>query len=242
MADDTKVSRRSFLKTTGIAAGAAALGTMALPMVGAAAQHEGHSHGASEDVNLHRGKMFFTNTLEFSILSSAAERIFPKDELGPGAIELAVPYFIDNQLAGAWGYNAREYMQGPFAPGAPTQGPQTALIRRDLFRQGLLALNDAAQQRHKKDFPALSGAEQDEILKLCQAGELPTEGFTSSYFFAELRGAVLAGCYADPIYNGNNNMDGWRLKDYPGAQMVYTHLIENDGFDKVEPISLASMQ
>lgn len=225
-----------------MAAGAAALGTMALTSAEAAMQHEAHATAASDDVNLQRGRMFFTNELEFSTLASAAERIFPKDENSPGAIELAVPYFIDNQLAGGWGYNAREYMVGPFAPGAPTQGPQTSLIRRDLFRQGLLLLNNAAQQRHTKDFAKLTGAEQDAILTLCEKGELPGEGFTSSYFFTELRNAVLAGCYADPIYNGNNNMNGWRLKEYPGAQMLYTYLIENDGFDKIDPVSLASMQ
>lgn len=241
MAKKTIFSRRSFLKVTGIAAGAAAFGKVALPNAEAAAATAAHgSH--SDDINLHRGRMFFTNSLEFSTLSSAAERIFPKDENGPGANDLAVPFFIDNQLAGAWGYNAREYMTGPFAPGAPTQGPQTALIRRDLFRQGLMAINDAAQKSAQKDFSQLSAAEQDQILKQCEAGQLPTEGFSSSYFFSELRGAVLGGVYADPIYNGNDKMDGWRLKNYPGAQMSYRFLIEDDEFQKLDPISLASMQ
>lgn len=239
MAKKIIVSRRNFLKTTGIAAGAAALSTIALPSA-EAAQHASHMNDSG--VNLHRARMFFTNTFEFDILSNAAERIFPKDESGPGAIDLAVPYFIDNQLAGAWGYNAREYMAGPFAPGAPTQGPQTALIRRDLFQQGLLAINAAARKQYSKDFSKLKGSEQDEILKLCEAGKLPTEGFTSSYFFSELRNAVLAGAYADPAYNGNNNMDGWRLKEYPGAQMTYIDIIESEKYEKMDPISLASMQ
>lgn len=238
MANKLKLSRRNFLKVTGIAASAAALGPVGMPAAYAATHAD---HTGSDEVNLQRARMFFANDLEFSTLSSAAERIFPKDNSGPGAIDLAAPYFIDNQLAGAWGYNAREYMSGPFASGAPTQGPQTPLIHRDLFRQGLLALNNAAQDRYKKDFPQLTGPEQDQILKLCEGGKLPTQGFTSSYFFSELKAAVLAGVYADPMYNGNKNMDGWRLKDYPGAQMSYSFVIESDTFEKVEPISMASM-
>ena len=100
-----------------------------------------------------------------------------------------------------------------------------------------MALNNAARERFKKDFPQLSGAEQDQILTDCEAGKLPTQGFTSL-----LKGAVLAGAYADPLYNGNNNMDGWRMKEYPGAQMAYTYLMTSETFEKVPPVSLSSME
>lgn len=236
-----KVSRRNFLKATGMAAGVAALGGAALPAAQAATSHSGHGGGAGA-LAVPRGRMFFTNSLEFGTLSAAAERIFPKDASGPGAIELAVPYFIDNQLAGAWGYNAREYISGPHTPGAPTQGYQSALLRRDMFRQGLLALNAESNRRYKKDYPDITPPEQDQILKICEAGQLATEDFPSAYFFGQLKAAVLAGVYADPIYGGNHNMNGWRLKDYPGAQMAYTYLIEDEGFEKIEPMSLADMQ
>ena len=35
--------------------------------------------------------------------------------------------------------------------------------------------------------------------------------------------------------NGNNNMDGWRMKEYPGAQMAYTYLMTSETFEKVPP-------
>ena len=81
--------------------------------------------------------MFFRNEKDFSILSKATERIFPEDDLGPGAIGLDVPYFIDHQLAGNYGSNSKEYMQGPFDVGAPTQGYQSRLTRAEIFRQGI---------------------------------------------------------------------------------------------------------
>ena len=57
--------------------------------------------------------------------------------MGPGAIGLDVPYFIDHQLAGNYGSNSKEYMQGPFDVGAPTQGYQSRLTRAEIFRQGI---------------------------------------------------------------------------------------------------------
>ena len=241
MSQENSISRRKFLQYSGVVTGAAA--TLGITTLSTAAEHELHAPAAQTATPpLYRGRMYFTNDLEFSILSQAAERIFPKDETGPGAIELAVPYFIDNQLAGAYGYNAREYTDGPFFPGAPTQGPQSPLLRRDLFKQGIYALNNAAQERFKKDFPQLSGAEQDQILTDCEADKIPTRGFSSGYFFSLLKDAVLGGAYADPLYNGNNDMNGWRMKEYPGAQMAYSYLMTSDTFEKIPPVSLSSMQ
>jgi gluconate 2-dehydrogenase gamma chain len=93
----------------------------------------------------------------------------------------------------------------------------------------------------KKDFPDLTTAQMDQILKMCEAGSIATEGFTSAEFFALLKFMTLAGAYADPIYSGNNQMNGWKMKDYPGAQMSYIDTIESKAFQKIEPMSLADM-
>lgn len=247
MSRESDVSRRKFLQVTGAAAGAAALGGSLLSMAASGAQaadaphNMAHSAPAAEGSTAVRGRMFFTNELDFATLSQAAERIFPKDENGPGAIDLFVPHFIDNQLAGAFGYNAREYNSGPFAPGAPTQGSQTALLRRDLFLQGLAALNTQANASFQKNFPDLDDTQKDQILKLCEAGSIPTQGFTSAFFFGLLKATVLAGVYADPIYNGNSAMLGWKMKDYPGAQMVYLGIVDSAAFVRLPPVSLAGM-
>lgn len=244
MSDYKHINRRKFLQITGVVTGAAA--ALGLPAVAGAAEGKAPAAGQGHAVNTgkpaNRGLMFFSNELEFSTLSAAAERIFPKDENGPGAIELAVPYFIDNQLAGAYGYNAREYTGGPHFPGASTQGYQTPLLRRDVIKQGLALLNRAARDGYQRDFPKLAPADQDKVLTDCEAGKLPAEGFTSAFFFSLLRDMVLAGAYSDPIYNGNNNMDGWRLKGYPGAQMAYSYLMTSEKFELVDPVSLSSMQ
>ncbi len=247
MSEKSSLSRRSFLKATGIVAGAAAMGGGAFALKanakGANPSYEssggGHSTASSGSP---RGRIFFTNDLEFATISEAAERIFPKDDTGPGAKELSVPYFIDNQLAGAYGYNAREYTQGPFAAGAPTQGYQTPLLRKDIFLQGIAALNTQSEASFKKTFPELDDTQKDQVLKMCEESKIATAGFTSGYFFLLLKNIVLAGVYSDPIYGGNNGMGGWKMKNYPGAQMAYTDVVTQEKFAVIEPLSLADMQ
>ncbi|KHF33919.1 hypothetical protein CM49_03879 [Paenibacillus sp. P1XP2] len=61
---------------------------------------------------------------------------------------------------------------------------------------------------------------------------------SASGFFKTLFSATMEGVYADPLYGGNNNMNGWKLKNYPGNQMSYAKIIEQDQFAKMPPVSL----
>ncbi|OKL36653.1 gluconate 2-dehydrogenase subunit 3 family protein [Domibacillus mangrovi] len=248
MSDNEKgLSRRGFLKTTGIAAGALVGGGLIGGLVGYNTKDNkqisnemtnGEQHGAPSS----RARMFFTNDKDFMILSAATERIFPKDDLGPGAIELDVPYFIDHQLAGNYGSNAREYMQGPFKAGQSTQGYQSRLTRAEIFQQGITKIESESQSRFKKGFSDLENAQMDEILTVFQKDEVAMTAVSSGFFFKLLRQATLEGAYSDPLYSGNNNMGGWRMKEFPGHQGSYAQVIDKEGFQKIEPKSLSSMQ
>lgn len=130
MPDEKDISRRRFLQYTGLVTGAAA--ALGLSTVSMAAEQGGNAHSghAAATANpLTALGCSSPTSWTFPPCQRPPERIFPKDEFGPGAKELAVPYFIDNQLAGAYGYNAREYIAGPHFKGAPTQGYQTPLVR-----------------------------------------------------------------------------------------------------------------
>ncbi len=158
MSTDNNVSRRDFLKTTGIAAGTLVGGGLIGGLVGYNMNGKGTStldHGngtTNEATGAPKAKMFFMNDRDFRVLSNATERIFPEDDLGPGAIGLDVPYFIDHQLAGQYGSNSKEYMHGPFAEGSPTQGYQSRLTRAEIFKQGVQKIEAEAQSRFKKRF------------------------------------------------------------------------------------------
>ena len=65
-------------------------------------------------------------------------------------------------------------------------------------------------------------------------------GVTSRTFFNILRAATIEGVYADPAYAGNKNMEGWKMKDFPGNQMSYINQIESEKFVKIKPNSLHS--
>ena len=64
-------------------------------------------------------------------------------------------------------------------------------------------------------------------------------GLKSSFFFEILRKSTLEGAYADPLYGGNKDMQGWKMKEYPGVQMSYTaEQVESKEFIKIAPASL----
>ena len=148
-----KAYRDGISKTTGIATGALVGGGLIRGLVGYNVNKEGkvagtggHKGAGGEPAAVsNRGLMYFTNMAEFNVLSQAVERIFPEDDLGPGAIALGAPFFIDNQLAGNYGSNVKEYMQGPFFAGESTQGYQSKLTRAEIFRQGIAKMDEEAK-------------------------------------------------------------------------------------------------
>ena len=236
-------SRRKFLKNTGYVAGGAIGGGILGSLFGVnfSSQTSEVSTGTTEQAINHRHAfMFFTNKKDFDTLSAAVERIFPEDDNGPGAIALGVPFFIDHQLASGYGNNEREYMQGPFHTGTAYQGYQARLKRNEIFMLGIKALENESMSTHDLSFTELEGEQQDEILTKLENDDVKIKGIQLSAFFSMLRSATLAGVYADPLYNGNENMDGWRMKEFPGHQMTYLDQIENEDFVEIEPESLQS--
>ena len=65
------------------------------------------------------------------------------------------------------------------------------------------------------------------------------KGVSSAHFFGVLRTATIEGAYADPLYGGNANMEGWKMKNFPGHQMSFLDIIEKE-FTKIEPMALNS--
>ncbi|GAA4716375.1 gluconate 2-dehydrogenase subunit 3 family protein [Brevibacillus fulvus] len=235
-------SRRSFLKNSGIAIGGLIVGGVVGGALGGGqktTQKEEVEKVVEKTVDYNQALMYF-NQEQFQITEAAAERIYPKDDLGPGAKDLGVAYYIDHQLASPWGMNAKEYMQGPFFPDAPANlGMQSPLRRHEIFSIGLKGLADYCQQKYSKKFQELSEEEQDAVLKVFEEGkEFKLVGTTTSAFFKLLRSATIEGVYSDPMYGGNKDMQGWKMRNYPGNQMGYAKDIEKEGLVKYEPKSL----
>lgn len=233
------MSRRKFLTNSGYAVGGVVLGGVLGSLLPKKANQTPLSPSVpqtNETKSFNEALMFF-NQEQFMITQAATERIFPADEHGPGAKDLGVAFFIDHQLAGDWGFNARDYMQPPFFVGESTQGYQGHLKRREIFYIGLREIQNYSHSKYNKGFTSLSPEEQDAVLTAFQNDEVQLTTISASGFFKQLRSSTLEGVYSDPLYGGNKNMQGWAMRNYPGDQMSFTQVIEKE-FTVMQPRSL----
>jgi gluconate 2-dehydrogenase gamma chain len=238
-------SRRRFLKYSGTAIGGVVVGGVIGGIVGSSlkktakeeepAKPDTTSDAPDRDYN--QALMFFTQD-QFQIAEAASERIYPKDENGPGAKELGVAFFIDHQMASAYGINGRDYMSPPFHPSEASQGYQLSFKRKELLALGLNALNDYSDDTYSKPFTKITPEEQDAVLTAFEKNEVKLKGVPAATFFNLLQNLTIEGVYSDPLYGGNKNMGGWKMRNYPGNQMSFYDVIEKEEFIKMEPLSL----
>lgn len=165
----------------------------------------------------------FFNPIEAPVVTAMAERIFPKDQNGPGATDARVINYIDGMLAGGWGNGERFYRQAPFATpttsGHGWQYPQTPAMA---YRDALPAIATYTQQKYGKTFDKLTTSQQDDVLTAMSKGEIKTFPTVSSAdFFAMFRENVLEGLFGDPLYGGNYQMAGWKWLGFPGNPAAY---------------------
>lgn len=263
------ISRRTFIKNTGMVTGGVVGGSLlgGLLTNRFITKPESDSPGETTGQQLYEARMFFSRKEDFAILSTATERIFPEDDQGPGAIGLGVPYFIDKQLAGSWGTNAKEYMNDPFyqnkdtddyqemdtdqdkaGPNTSTKAPtptpryQSRQNRGDMFIQGLRSIDSYSKKEFGDTFINIGPEQQDQVLQAFENNDVAMRGVASKTFFNFLLQMTIEGAYADPVYGGNKNMMGWKMKEYPGPRLAYLNEIEKDEFIVMEPESLHNYQ
>lgn len=179
-------TRRAFLQTILSASGAGVLafaieGCRRLPLL-----------QAKRKTARHR---FFTPT-EYQTLSAACERILPRDEEDPGAIDLGVPSYVD-----------RAFADGDYAH------------RHQLFRRGLRDLDADAVNLTGRLFHQTDDDDQDQIL-----GDYESGTHEETEFFRLLMDVTLEGAFGDPSHGGNKHGLGWRLIGFaPGDPMPGMH-------------------
>lgn len=270
-AHDKSIDRRQFMKNTGFLAG----GVVGGSVLGGLLTNQFRttpetSPTKNMEENFQDTRMFFSRWEDFSTLREAVECIYPEDENGPGAIEIGVPYFIDKQLAGQWGLNAKEYMQGPYTLDDPAQrlpknlknqpkqsqgGPdaetkpstplpryESGLNRGEIFIQGLRKIRQLSKDTFNKEIESLDKEQQNEILQRFESGEVKMVGVNPATFFHLLLQATIEGVYSDPLYGGNKHMIGWKMAEYPGPRPGYIDVIQEKEFIKMDPFSLKDYQ
>ena len=181
---------------------------------------------------------------EVRFLDAAVARLIPADELGPGAKEADVTYFIDGQLVSTWGVHGRNYRQGPWLEGTPQQGFQSRLTPQEIYRAGIRETDLYCKQKFEKPFAFLTPERQDEVLHGLEDGAIELESLSARLFFRLLLRNTQEGFFADPLYGGNKDKVGWKLIGFPGvaASNYDEHIDRHNVAYRVEPVSILDVQ
>ena len=187
-------ARRAFLVRAAVGAGAVA-GAGILP------DASGQNRGQRKEVpaHPHSNAGAFFNQEDAATVAAFTERLMPGAAGKPGAREAGVLRYIDLALAGAY---------------ADLQ---------DFYRRSLAQLDAYCRKTHQESFRRLDAARQDEVMTALERDQVT--GFTwpsGLEFFNIIRTHTMEGLFADPIYGGNQNLAGWRLVGFPGAQSIFT--------------------
>jgi len=229
VAGDEGVRRRDVLKglgVTGAVAGIVATPAPSTTQAEAQPAAQPHAHALARDGQSTDTFRFFTPP-EAAVVVALVDTLIPKDDVGPGGVEVGVPLFIDRELAGAYGCGARMYLDGPFAQGTPQQGYQLPLPPADLYRVGIADLNAwCVRTRGGKTFDQLSATDRTAALKAVEAGEAEFALVPARIFFSILLQNTMEGYFADPMYGGNRNSAVWKMIGFPGAIGMYGDVIE----------------
>jgi len=205
-------SRRRFVKSLSL-----------IPVVAMLGSCDGRSGGATgADVAQKPYEPRFFTASEWAFIVAVCDRLIPADEIGPGAVELGVPEFLDRHMQTPYASGAIWYMQGPFLEAAPQFGYQGRLALREILRAGIADMAAHCSKAFAgKAFSELAAAEQESLLEAAEAGSLPFDNISSKVFFTYLLGEVRNGYFADPLYGGNKGMGSWKMIGYPGARADY---------------------
>ncbi|MDQ3780766.1 MAG: gluconate 2-dehydrogenase subunit 3 family protein, partial [Chloroflexota bacterium] len=134
------------------------------------------------------------STHEARTAAAVFDRMFPADADSPAATEIGAVSYLDRMLGG------------------------TDTHLREDYRFGLSALDRTARQRWGDGFADGGAADQDRLLAELERGEIPGWRIPDqTHFFTQLRFHLQEGLFADPIYGGNRDKQGWRFLGHPGV-------------------------
>jgi gluconate 2-dehydrogenase gamma chain len=157
---------------------------------------------------------YFT-AAEWRFVNAACGRLIPNDDLGPGAVELAVPEFIDRHMTTPYAAGELWYRVGPYFDAPAAFGYQGPLAPRDIIRLGIAGTDAYCEDNFRRPFCLLA----------LEKNLLPLAGVNASHFFSMLLSEARAGFFADPVHGGNRNMEAWRLIGYPGLPEDYRNAV-----------------
>lgn len=167
------------------------------------------------------------NPREWRFIIAACGRLIPEDAFGPGAVSEGVPVFIDRQMQQPYGHGLLWYRQPPFVKSIPELGYQSALVPRQIYRQGIAEIDRHCQRHYQADFADMELRQQDALLTQLEAGDLSFGDLPGALFFTQLLENTKEGYFADPQHGGNQTLASWTLIGFPGARADYQDQMDN---------------
>jgi gluconate 2-dehydrogenase gamma chain len=149
--------------------------------------------GAGAGCGDSRGPWRFLTVEEARTLAAICDQIIPPDE-DPGAAWAGVVNYIDRQLFGV--------LQN----------------LRNVYRQGIRAVEQSSNALYGAGFAELSAAKQIALLVMMEHGRAPSEAWrhrTSAEFFGLVLEHTMQGFYGDPRHGGNRNATSWKMLGIP---------------------------
>jgi gluconate 2-dehydrogenase gamma chain len=219
MSNETSPARRQFLKGIGVASGAtlAAPGLIAVPSAA-----EAQIPKPSAETCAPPAPYQSLGPDEASCLEAIVNVMCPADRLTPNGEQCGLATFIDHQLAGSYGRGDRLYRQGPWVPGKPQHGYQSALSPEEFFKAGLKALQAECFSRTSKSVQQLQASELEDLLRVVAQLPARADAFPLTSWFNEvLYPLFVQACFSDPMYGGNKDKVFWKLVGYPGLPAVH---------------------
>jgi len=209
------VNRRQVLKLVG----AASAGTLPL---GTAAQN---ATAQTPQTPAHTPQYTFFNFEEVLFIEAAIDTLIPADDVGPGALELGVPSFIDAQMGSGYGRGDRMYLQGPFMEGAPEQGYQLRMTPAELMQAGIKDVDAHCREKYRASFHDIGPPERADVLHSLETGTASLPTVPPQIFFDLLYELTLQGYFSDPIHGGNYGKGSWKMIGFPGIGGMYADKI-----------------
>ena len=128
------------------------------------------------------------------ILEAFIDRIIPRDENGPGALEAGAADYIDRAFVEFLG------------------------AEKESFTAGIAAVDAFARASEGASLADLSPEKRDAVLTAIEANGASN----LKIFFNRARRLTLEGMFCDPHWGGNKNFAGWDLIQYPGVRLMVT--------------------
>lgn len=151
----------------------------------------------------------FFSADEFALLQVICDRLVPQDaRFEPIDVAGGIDERLSENKTNGWRYDVM-----------PADG--------DAYKQGLAGVEESAQVLFQRPFGQLSGAEQDSIIRLIQAGNAPGSSWQmlpANRFFEELLAEATENYYSHPLAQEEIGYVG--MADVPAWQRIGLNQLE----------------